>query len=243
MPRKAKISGNYVRTKWQYWAFWFFFFLWIALVAVGNVVPLNFQIRTSHILPLVENSGNMTTDAYIGGTYTDKFTFIWITNVIVLPMRFALTLVAAAYLTSRKEKNMTLTLFGIFFIVYIGSEGSNIISGGLEWKDANKIPSNMSDTNHEKNLANSYYYCCEYGNLTAYCENYRPNNASLPCYGWVSGTKLDPNPDFLTIYALSLGCFVCAAIMAVLGYSGREELLTPIKTASGETILVGVDRL
>lgn len=236
----VRSGDRYARVKWQYYAFWFFFFVWVALVLVGNVVPLNLQIITSRVLPLIEkaNATSATDEHYVGGYYTEKFTFIWATNIVVLPLRFVLAMVSFAYLMAHRKKRMSLGIFGIVFILYMVGEGVNIVSGGLEWKDANKAPDGMSDTKHERNIANSYYYCCKYGNMTAYCPNYRPGNTSLSCYGFDPETELQANEDFLTVYAIALGCIVCAFIMAVLGYSGREDILVVLKTADGQDVLV-----
>lgn len=239
MPKSnaLKTGDKYARVKWQHYVFWMFFIVWVVLVFVGVAAALNLPFKTTYVLPLVEKD-DYNEDHYVGAIYSQKYTFLWSTALIVPVFRFALAFASFSYLNSHRQKRLNLAVFSVFFLLYVVAEGCNLIAHGLEWKDANKQPDQLADTNYDRNIANSWTYCCEFGNFTPYCENYRAGNASIPCYGWVSGTELTPNPDFLTSVAIAIGCFACACVMAILGYSGREELLMVFRTQSGEDVLV-----
>lgn len=258
MPRKLNPGDRFVKNKWQYYAFWVFFAVWIILVVGGFLSTANMPFRSTYTLPSSKStcpsldisrvakrndtkSAAVDPQVYGCGLYTEKYTFLWGISLIITIPRVILAAAVYAYLSSSRKKRLNLSIFGIAFILYGILELLNIIAHVLEWQKSNLMPDALSDTNYQKNVANSWYYCCEYGNHTQHCDNYRGSNSSIPCFNWTPGTELTVNPDFGFSALVSIMSFICAFMMAIFGYSGRSDLLAVFETQSGDQVLVRME--
>jgi hypothetical protein len=143
---------------------------------------------------------------------------------------------------SSKGFGVMLAFFGILQLV---SEGANIISHGLEWKNANKKPDGLSDTRYDRNVANSYDYCCLYGNYTPFCPNHMafsglPAGVSSPCYGvWnETTTELKVNADFMVSAIMAICCFAFTVVVLLLASCRRYTVYRKATFDNGEQVLV-----
>jgi hypothetical protein len=230
---------------------WVIFLMWCGIVLVGYVGYLNLIFETTSALPLV--SKNFPTQqceingegCYMGGGYTRKMTFIWAMSLISIPMRFIATFALFAYLMG-SDNSRSFSSFLVFFgLIALVSEGVTVIAYGLEWKDANKQPEPTADTRYDRNIANSYDYCCLYGNFTAFCPNYLtyaslPPGQTSPCYGnWTLGfTELMVNPDFLLSAIVTFACFVLLFLFLIMSACGRFQTYRKATMTSGEEVLI-----
>lgn len=238
----------------SYYLLWIVFFIWAGLVALGYVAYLDLIFETTSALPLVEKTFPTQTcqtngdSCYMGAVYTRKFSFIWGASVATIPMRLVITLVLYSFVMGSEKSTAFPTLLAIFGLLGLIVEGIAIIAYGLEWKDANKKPDGATDTRYDRNIANSYDYCCMYGNYTAFCPNNLayaslPPGATSPCYGnWTVDTvELKVNTDFLICAIVSICCFVSLFAFLLLASCGRSRTYRKATFDTGEQILVSQD--
>lgn len=246
-----RTDTTFRRISAAYYLMWLIFLAWCGVVLVGYVGYLNLIFETTSALPLVQKSiPNQQCETngdgcYMGAGYTRKFTFLWVMSLLSVPMRFIATFAMFAYLMG-SEKSRSFSSFLMFFgLIVLISEGVTIVAYGLEWKDANKQPESTSDTRYDRNVANSYDYCCLYGNFTAFCPTYLayaslPPGQTSPCYGnWTIGvTELTVNTDFLLSAIVTIVCFALLFVFLIMSACGKFQTYKKATMSDGAQVLV-----